>query len=85
MTTASTTIRRARADYERAAELARRAGCPTYLAAALRGLADVHLLAGEKTLARTLYEQALERFDPHWVRRSGGRIRALMGARRVHG
>ncbi|NUP69400.1 MAG: hypothetical protein HOW71_45355 [Nonomuraea sp.] len=36
-------------------------------------------LVGNKTGA-TPYEQALERFDPRWVRSSGGRIRASWGS-----
>ncbi|MFG1753176.1 AfsR/SARP family transcriptional regulator [Streptosporangium sandarakinum] len=73
----------ARADYARAAELARRAGSPTCLAAALRGLGDIARLEGDLTGARRLYEEALERFDPHWVRSVGNRVGALVGLGRV--
>ncbi|MCG5219406.1 BTAD domain-containing putative transcriptional regulator [Streptosporangium soli] len=69
----------ARADFERAAELARRAGTPTYLAAALRGLGDIARLRGDLTGAHRLYEQALERFEPHWIRSAGHRASALYG------
>ncbi|MFB9710233.1 AfsR/SARP family transcriptional regulator [Streptosporangium sandarakinum] len=73
----------ARADYARAAELARRAGSPTCLAAALRGLGDIARLEGDLTGARRLYEEALERFDPHWVRSVGNHVGALIGLGRV--
>ncbi|GGP80869.1 AfsR/SARP family transcriptional regulator [Streptosporangium pseudovulgare] len=73
----------ARADYARAAGLARRAGSPTCLAAALRGLGDIARLEGDLTGARRLYEEALERFDPHWVRSVGNRVGALVGLGRV--
>lgn len=75
----------ARADYERAAELARRAGSATYLATALRGLADVARLEGDQDRARTLYEQALERIDQQWVRSAGNRVRSLVGLGLVTG
>ncbi|TDD88858.1 ATP-binding protein [Actinomadura rubrisoli] len=73
----------ARADYALAAELARRAGSPTYLAAALRGLGDIALLDGDLDAARGLYEEALERFDPRWLKSVGNRTRALIGLGRV--
>ncbi|MFF0306493.1 BTAD domain-containing putative transcriptional regulator [Streptosporangium sp. NPDC004379] len=73
----------ARADYARAAELARRAGSPTCLAAALRGLGDIARLEGDPAGARRLYEEALERFDPHWVRSLSNRVGTLVGLGRV--
>ncbi|QFY13106.1 AfsR/SARP family transcriptional regulator [Nonomuraea phyllanthi] len=73
----------ARADYERAARLARRAGGATYLAAALRGLADIALLERDLAEAERLYGEALERLDPHWVKSVGTRVRTLAGLGRV--
>ncbi|MEV4381496.1 BTAD domain-containing putative transcriptional regulator [Streptosporangium sp. NPDC049644] len=76
-------LARARADYERAAEISRRAGSPTYLAAALRGLGDIARLEGDLAGARGLYEQALERFETHWVKSAGGRTGAFFGLGRI--
>ncbi|WP_328621884.1 BTAD domain-containing putative transcriptional regulator [Streptomyces sp. NBC_00354] len=73
----------ARADYKEAAALARRAGSPTGLAAALRGLADMALLDGDPADAERLYEEALERADPHWVKSVGTRVRTLVGLGRI--
>ncbi|KAA2260158.1 AfsR/SARP family transcriptional regulator [Solihabitans fulvus] len=73
----------ARADYERAAGLARRAGSSTYLAAALRGLGDLAVLDGDLAGAARLYEEALERIDPHGVRSLGNRVRTLVGLGRI--
>ncbi|WP_433242154.1 ATP-binding protein [Actinomadura nitritigenes] len=73
----------ARADYERAAAVARRAGSPTYLAAALRGLGDIALLDGDLGAAERLYTDALDRFDPHWIKSVGNRATALIGLGRV--
>ncbi|MFF3863524.1 BTAD domain-containing putative transcriptional regulator [Streptomyces sp. NPDC002209] len=73
----------ARADYAQAAALARRAGSPTALAAALRGLADMALLDGDPDGAERLYEEALERADPHWVKSVGTRVRTLAGLGRI--
>jgi predicted ATPase/DNA-binding SARP family transcriptional activator/predicted negative regulator of RcsB-dependent stress response len=73
----------ARADYERAAEIARRVGSTTYLAGALRGLGDLALTDGDLAEARRLYEHALERFEPHWMRSIGNRIGVLIGLGRV--
>lgn len=73
----------ARADYGRAAALARRAGGSTGLAAALRGLGDLALLDGDLPEAGRLYEEALERVDPHWVKSVGTRVRTLAGLGRV--
>ncbi|GAA2166086.1 ATP-binding protein [Actinomadura napierensis] len=73
----------ARADYERAAAVARRAGSPTYLAAALRGLGDIALLDGDVGAAERLYTDALARFDPYWIKSVGGRATALIGLGRV--
>ncbi|MFB9677807.1 BTAD domain-containing putative transcriptional regulator [Streptosporangium vulgare] len=80
---AGTGLRRARADYERAAEIARHSGSPTYLAAALRGLGDIARLEGDLAGARVLYEQALDRFETHWVRSAGNRTSALLGLGRI--
>ncbi|MEU4230191.1 BTAD domain-containing putative transcriptional regulator [Nonomuraea sp. NPDC026600] len=73
----------ARADYERAAELARRVGVPTNVASALRGLGDVALEEGDLIRARELYEEALRRSDPRWLRSTGSRIRLLVGLGRL--
>ncbi|MGW3177379.1 BTAD domain-containing putative transcriptional regulator [Streptomyces sp. NPDC001153] len=73
----------ARADYTRAAALARRAGNPACLAAAMRGLADLALGDGDPAGAERLYREALERLDPHWVRSLGNRVRTLAGLARV--
>ncbi|MEZ0074763.1 BTAD domain-containing putative transcriptional regulator [Planotetraspora sp. GP83] len=73
----------ARADYEKAAEIARRAGSLTYLAAALRGLGDIARQEGDLPEAARLYEEALERFDPHWVKSVGNRAGALIGLGKV--
>lgn len=67
------------ADYEQAEAAARRSGSATCLAAALRGRGDVARLHGDLAGARRLYEQALDRFDPQWVRSVGSRCRALIG------
>ncbi|MES4906296.1 MULTISPECIES: BTAD domain-containing putative transcriptional regulator [unclassified Streptomyces] len=69
----------ARADYTKAAELARRAGSSTCLGAALRGLGDIALRDGDLDAAERLYEEALERIDPHWVKSLGNRVRTLAG------
>ncbi|MGO4425195.1 tetratricopeptide repeat protein, partial [Streptomyces sp. MCAF7] len=73
----------ARADYASAAELARRAGSPTCLGAALRGLGDIAALEGDLDEAERLYGEALERIDPHWVKSVGNRVRTLVGLGRV--
>jgi tetratricopeptide (TPR) repeat protein len=73
----------ARADYERAAEIARHAGSPTYLAAALRGLGDIARLEGDLAEARLLYEQALERFETHWMKSTGNRASAFFGLGKI--
>ncbi|GAA3035684.1 BTAD domain-containing putative transcriptional regulator [Streptosporangium longisporum] len=80
---AGTGLRKARADYERAAGIARHAGSLTYLAAALRGLGDIARLEGDLAGARALYEQALERFETGWVRSAGNRAGALLGLGRI--
>ncbi|MGI8329131.1 BTAD domain-containing putative transcriptional regulator [Actinomadura scrupuli] len=49
----------ARADYERAADLARRAGRPGSLSGAHRGLGEIARLRGDLAEARRLYELAL--------------------------
>ncbi|WP_049557145.1 BTAD domain-containing putative transcriptional regulator [Nonomuraea sp. SBT364] len=69
----------ARADYERAAEVARRVGLPTYVASALRGLGDAAYAEGDLAGARGLYEQALRLADPQWLKSSGSRARLLVG------
>ncbi|WP_030801959.1 BTAD domain-containing putative transcriptional regulator [Streptomyces sp. NRRL S-337] len=73
----------ARADYDKAAGLARRAGSSTCLAAALRGLGDLALLDGDLAEAERLYGEVLERVDPHWVRSVGTRVRTLAGLGRI--
>ncbi|MEU0399494.1 BTAD domain-containing putative transcriptional regulator [Streptomyces sp. NPDC006197] len=73
----------ARADYDRATALARRAGSSTGLAAALRGLGDTALLDGDLTEAERLYTEALEKVDPHWIRSVGTRVRTFAGLGRV--
>ncbi|MFI9051561.1 BTAD domain-containing putative transcriptional regulator [Streptomyces sp. NPDC053427] len=73
----------ARDDYDKAAGLARRAGSPTCLAAALRGLGDMALLDGDLAEAERLYGEALERVDPHWVKSVGTRVRTLAGLGRI--
>ncbi|MEU4931381.1 hypothetical protein AB0G54_33565 [Streptomyces yokosukanensis] len=73
----------ARADYVRAAELARRAGGTGALAAALRGLGDIALAERDRGTAQDLYTQALEQLGPHWVKGLGNRVRALAGLGRV--
>ncbi|MEU6623196.1 BTAD domain-containing putative transcriptional regulator [Streptomyces litmocidini] len=73
----------ARADYDRAMALARRAGSSTGLAAALRGLGDTALLDGDLTEAERLYTEALEQVDPHWIRSVGTRVRTFAGLGRV--
>ncbi|MFI6599080.1 ATP-binding protein [Nonomuraea sp. NPDC050536] len=78
-----TDLARRRADYERAAELARRTGTRTYLATALRGLGDVARQEGDLAGARKLYEQALERSDPQWVKNAGNQARLLVGLGRI--
>ncbi|WP_327582501.1 tetratricopeptide repeat protein [Nonomuraea sp. NBC_00507] len=73
----------ARSDYERAAGIARRAGSPTYLAAALSGLGDIARLDGDLAGARRLYEQALERFQTHWLKSARSRFNTLLGLGKV--
>ncbi|MEU9841242.1 BTAD domain-containing putative transcriptional regulator [Actinomadura sp. NPDC048032] len=73
----------ARADYAQAAELARRTGGSTYLAAALRGLGDIALQEGGLAEAERLYAEALELIDPHWIKSLGPRLRTLIGLGRV--
>ncbi|MFI6736604.1 BTAD domain-containing putative transcriptional regulator [Nonomuraea sp. NPDC050451] len=73
----------ARADYERAAELAGRAGLPTYLASAVRGLGDVAVSEGDLARARELYEQALRQSDPVWIKSAGNLARLHVGLGRV--
>ncbi|MFD0736031.1 BTAD domain-containing putative transcriptional regulator [Planotetraspora mira] len=73
----------ARSDYERAAEIARRAGSPTYLAAAMTGFGDIARLSGDLSGARRLYEQALERFETHWLKSSKSRLNTFMGLGKV--
>ncbi|MGI5160167.1 BTAD domain-containing putative transcriptional regulator [Microbispora sp. CA-102843] len=73
----------ARADYAKAADLARRAGSTTCLGAALRGLGDIALREGDLDEAERLYAEAAERTDPHWIRSLGNRVRTLAGLGRV--
>ncbi|HEX8006842.1 MAG TPA: tetratricopeptide repeat protein, partial [Trebonia sp.] len=77
------TLAEARSDYERAAEIARRAGSPTYLAAAMTGLGDIARLDGDLAGARRLYEQALERFQADWLKSTRSRFNTLMGLGQV--
>ncbi|WP_019631994.1 BTAD domain-containing putative transcriptional regulator [Actinomadura atramentaria] len=72
----------ARADYEEAALVARRAGSPAYVAAARRGLADLALAAGDRTAARRLYEEALAGLDRE-IRLVDARTGALVGLGRL--
>ncbi|MGW1894448.1 ATP-binding protein [Streptomyces sp. NPDC002004] len=73
----------ARADYARAAELARRAGSTGALAAALRGLGDIALAGRDRATAENLYTQALEHLDPHGVKGAANRVRTLAGLGRT--
>lgn len=73
----------ARADFGRAAGLARRSGLRTYEAAALGGLGDAAFAEGDLAGARRLYEQALTLSDPEWVRSAASRTRLLTGLGRV--
>ncbi|MFB4293377.1 BTAD domain-containing putative transcriptional regulator [Nonomuraea sp. ATR24] len=73
----------ARADYERAAEVARRVGLPTYVGTALRGLGDAAYQEGDLAGARGLYEQAVRLADPQWLKSSGSRARLLVGMGRL--
>ncbi|MFI6500393.1 BTAD domain-containing putative transcriptional regulator [Nonomuraea typhae] len=73
----------ARADYERALEVARRSGIPTYLAAAQRGLGDLARLAGHLPEARELYEKALAGTDAVWIKSAGNHARLLTGLGRL--
>ncbi|NUS04747.1 MAG: AAA family ATPase, partial [Nonomuraea sp.] len=72
----------ARADYERAYELAGRTGGPM-LAIALRGLGDVASREGDRTRAGDLYEHALRRSGAPWVKTSGNMARLLVGLGRL--
>ncbi|MEV7807640.1 BTAD domain-containing putative transcriptional regulator [Microbispora sp. NPDC088329] len=76
-------VEAARADYAKAADLARRAGSTTCLGAALRGLGDIALGEGDLDEAERLYAEAVERIDPHWIRSLGHRVRTLAGLGRV--
>ncbi|MEO3863325.1 BTAD domain-containing putative transcriptional regulator [Acrocarpospora sp. B8E8] len=73
----------ARSDYERAAEIARRVGSPTYLAAAMTGFGDIARLGGDLAGARRMYEQALERFETHWLKSARSRLNTFMGLGKV--
>ncbi|GAA1010163.1 SARP family transcriptional regulator [Acrocarpospora pleiomorpha] len=73
----------ARSDYARAAEIARRAGSPTYLAAAMTGFGDIARLGGDLAGARRLYEQALERFETHWLKSGRSRLNTFLGLGKV--
>lgn len=69
----------AHADYSRAEQLARHAGLPTYQAAGLRGLGDLARFAGDFEAAQRHYEQALAKFDAHWLKSASNRTGALLG------
>jgi predicted ATPase/DNA-binding SARP family transcriptional activator len=73
----------ARADFEEAERMARRAGLPAYEAIAARGFADVAYLVGDVGLARRRYEQALADIDVSWIVGATNRIEALVGLARV--
>ncbi|MEV5873678.1 BTAD domain-containing putative transcriptional regulator [Streptomyces sp. NPDC052101] len=73
----------ARADYTRAAELARRSGSTGALAAARRGLGDIALAERDADTAQDLYTRALEHLEPHWVKGLGNRVRTLAGLGRT--
>ncbi|MER7212125.1 BTAD domain-containing putative transcriptional regulator [Streptosporangium sp. NPDC000239] len=74
-----TDLAAARADYDRAAALARRAGSSNYVGAALRGLGDIALRDGHLAEAESHYTEALELIDPLWIRSVGNRVRLLAG------
>ncbi|SEG88829.1 Predicted ATPase [Nonomuraea solani] len=73
----------ARAEYERAAEFARRTGTPETQAGALRGLADVARLRGELPVARELYERALRGCGRASMGAALTRRRILIGLGRI--
>ncbi|HEX5542983.1 MAG TPA: BTAD domain-containing putative transcriptional regulator [Micromonospora sp.] len=70
-------------DFERAAELARRAGLPNKVATARLGLAEAARLRGNLVDARRLYEVALSSVDAGWYGSRFERPRILIGLGRV--
>ncbi|MFF4988996.1 BTAD domain-containing putative transcriptional regulator [Streptosporangium saharense] len=78
-----TDVEAARADYVRAAALARRAGSSNCIGAALRGLGDIALRVGDLAEAERDYAEALDRIDPLWIRSAGNRVRLLAGLGRL--
>ncbi|MFB9533470.1 ATP-binding protein [Nonomuraea roseola] len=73
----------ARAEYERAIELARRTGTPETQAGAQRGLGDVARLRGELPAARELYDRALRGCGRASMGAALTRWRILIGLGRV--
>ncbi|WP_186382843.1 BTAD domain-containing putative transcriptional regulator [Amycolatopsis rhizosphaerae] len=72
----------ARADFERSAELAHRAGVPAVLALAHLGLGDLERWGGRLAEARRRYEQALGECGTDWQSR-GARSRILTALGRL--
>jgi predicted ATPase/DNA-binding SARP family transcriptional activator len=73
----------AEADYERAAELARRAGMPDRLADAHRGLGELARLRGDLVQARRLCEQALAECPSGWFAADTARAEILVALGKV--
>ncbi|MEU5883525.1 BTAD domain-containing putative transcriptional regulator [Spirillospora sp. NPDC047279] len=71
----------ARAEYERAVEIAVRAGSPRKVRAARAGLGDVVRLGGDAGAARALYEEGLSgaESDWGWSAETGARARLGLG------
>jgi tetratricopeptide (TPR) repeat protein len=69
-------------DYERAVELARRAGMPTALAVARSGLGEIERRRGNLARAREYHEVALEKSTMDWAN-VGARAQVLTGLGRV--
>jgi tetratricopeptide (TPR) repeat protein len=72
----------ARADYERAAELAGRAGLPAILALAHSGLGEIARRRGDLVAARRFHESALSESTMDWVN-AGARSQVLTALGRV--
>ena len=73
----------AQADYERAAELARRAGAPENLAAAHVGLGEVARLRGDLAEARELCETALAECPSGWFGAEETRAQIMIALGRI--
>ncbi|GIH37731.1 SARP family transcriptional regulator [Microbispora corallina] len=71
-------VAEARADYERAAALARRIGASEMLAEALLGLGELARLRGETAEARRLYESALAECTAEWFAAEETRSRVYL-------